>query len=58
VAKFNGCRVTQADFDEFRRHCQMTREMQGGDDKKQATLLDMFRTPRMRKNTLILFFKR
>ncbi|KAH8278969.1 hypothetical protein KR018_011811 [Drosophila ironensis] len=57
VAKFNGCRVTQADFDEFRRHCQMTRELQGGDDKKHATLLDMFRTPRMRKNTLILFFK-
>ncbi|XP_030373515.1 organic cation transporter protein [Scaptodrosophila lebanonensis] len=57
VAKFNGCRVTQAEFDEFRRHCQITREMQGGDDKKHATLLDMFRTPRMRKNTLILFFK-
>ncbi|XP_033162780.1 organic cation transporter protein [Drosophila mauritiana] len=57
VAKFNGCRVSQADFDEFRRHCQMTHEMLGGDDKKQATLLDMFRTPRMRKNTLILFFK-
>jgi len=43
---------------QYARHCQMTREMQGGDDKKQATLLDMFRTPRMRKNTLILFFKR
>ncbi|XP_017847327.1 organic cation transporter protein [Drosophila busckii] len=57
VARFNGRIVPQADFDEFRRHCQITREMQGGDDKKHATLMDMFRTPRMRKNTLILFFK-
>ncbi|KAL7728415.1 hypothetical protein ACLKA6_005175 [Drosophila palustris] len=57
VARFNGRHVPQSDFDEFRRHCQITREMQGGDDKKHATLLDMFRTPRMRKNTLILFFK-
>lgn len=57
VAKFNGRRVTQTQFDEFRKHCQKQHEKNGGDDQKRATLVDMFRTPRMRKHTLILFFK-
>lgn len=57
VAKFNGCKVTQAEFDEFRKHCEGQHQEQGGDDQKTSTLLDMFKTPRMRKHTLILFFK-
>uniref|UniRef100_A0A1A9X1M2 Major facilitator superfamily (MFS) profile domain-containing protein n=1 Tax=Glossina brevipalpis TaxID=37001 RepID=A0A1A9X1M2_9MUSC len=57
VAKFNGRHVSQIEFDEFRKYCQKQREKRGGDDQKHSSLIDMFRTPRMRKHTLILFFK-
>lgn len=56
VAKFNGRKVRPEEFDEFRKYCEKQREKNGG-DQKQATLIDMFRTRRMRKHTLILFFK-
>lgn len=53
VAKFNGKKVTEEDFNEFRKYC----EKQKKKGEKQSNLIDMFRTPRMRKHTLILFFK-
>lgn len=57
VANFNGRHVSQAEFDEFRQYCQKEYEKQGGNAQKHSTLMSMFRTPRMRKHTLILFFK-
>lgn len=55
VAKFNGRKVSLTEFEEFRKYCEKQR--QGGVDQKHSNLIDMFRTPRMRKHTLILFFK-
>ncbi|KNC25677.1 Organic cation transporter protein [Lucilia cuprina] len=57
VAKFNGRKVSLTEFEEFRKYCEKQRQKQGGDDQKHSNLIDMFRTPRMRKHTLILFFK-
>ncbi|XP_037944869.1 organic cation transporter-like protein [Teleopsis dalmanni] len=57
VARFNGRKVNPAEFEEFRKHCDKQRMKLGGVDQKHSTLFDMFRTPRMRKHTLILFFK-
>ena len=57
VAKFNGADVSQQEFDEFRKHCEIHHEEQGGDNRKGDSIKDMFRTPRMRKHTIILFFK-
>lgn len=57
VAKFNGRKVAQSEFDEFKKYCEIQRQKQGGDDQRHSSLIDMFRTPRMRKHTLILFFK-
>lgn len=54
VAKFNGKKVSDEDFNEFRKYCEKQR-IKDGD--KQSNLIDMFKTPRMRKHTLILFFK-
>lgn len=54
VAKFNGKKVSDEDFNEFRKYCEKQRTKEG---EKQSNLIDMFRTPRMRKHTLILFFK-
>ncbi|XP_054726747.1 organic cation transporter protein [Anastrepha obliqua] len=57
VARFNKRKVTPAEFEEFRKHCEKQRQKMGGDEQVHSTLLDMFKTPRMRKHTLILFFK-
>lgn len=54
VAKFNGKNVSNDDFNEFRKYCEKQKANSNGE---QNTLLDMFKTPRMRKHTLILFFK-
>lgn len=54
VAKFNGKNVSNDDFNEFRKYCEKQKANATSD---QNTLLDMFKTPRMRKHTLILFFK-
>lgn len=57
VARFNKRKVTPSEFEEFRKHCEKQRQKMGGDEQVHSTLLDMFKTPRMRKHTLILFFK-
>lgn len=57
VARFNGRKVSLTEFEEFRKYCEKQHQKQGGDDQKHSNLIDMFRTPRMRKHTLILFFK-
>ncbi|XP_061391953.1 organic cation transporter protein-like [Musca vetustissima] len=57
VARFNGRKVSVTEFEEFRKYCEKQHQKQGGDDQKHSNLIDMFRTPRMRKHTLILFFK-
>lgn len=54
VAKFNRRTLSAETIDQFRQHCHSNNL----DDKKEsATLLDLFKTPRLRKSTLILFFK-
>lgn len=58
VAKFNGRTLRPEVFDEFRKACEerqlATKSTKAGE---KATLLDLFQTPRLRKSTLILFFK-
>lgn len=53
VAKFNGRILTASDLADFRIFCKITEK----DTKSGANLLDLFKTPRLRKNTLILLFK-
>lgn len=55
VAKFNGKNVSNDDFNEFRKYCE--KQKANAPDGDQKNLTDMFKTPRMRKHTLILFFK-
>jgi len=58
IARINGRTVSQSDFDEFRKHCEKQRlKKDGTGNTKHSSILDMFKTPRMRKHTLILFFK-
>ncbi|XP_055379248.1 organic cation transporter protein-like [Condylostylus longicornis] len=58
VAKFNGKTVTEEDFEEFRSYCEKQRSLQQKTvEQNKDTILDMFKTPRMRKHTTILFFK-
>lgn len=54
VAKFNRKVVAEESFQQFRVHCQSANV---NNKKESATLLDLFRTPRLRKSTLILLFK-
>lgn len=53
VAKYNGKELPAETLDQFRKECTDSNYLQ----KDTATLLDLFKTPRLRKNTLILFFK-
>ncbi|CAD7092957.1 unnamed protein product [Hermetia illucens] len=53
VAKFNGKTVSDDDFEEFRNYCEKNKRK----SEEKSNMLDMFRTPRLRKHTLILFFK-
>lgn len=55
VAKFNGRDVSNEDFNEFRKYCE--KQKANTPTGETVTIKDMFKTPRMRKNTLILFFK-
>ena len=55
VAKFNGKTVHDDDFEEFKHFCQ--KQKSKDITEKKSTLIDMFKTPRLRKHTLILFFK-
>lgn len=54
VAAFNGQTLTNETIDQFRTHCHETNV---DNNKESANLLDLFKTPRLRKSTLILFFK-
>lgn len=54
VAKFNKKSLSEDDIDEFRKHTTETRNMQ---KRNTSTLIGLFKTPRLRRLTLILFFK-
>lgn len=54
VAKFNKESLSEVDIDEFRKHTTETRNMQ---KRNTSTLIGLFKTPRLRRLTLILFFK-
>lgn len=54
VAKFNGRSLNKVDIEEFRDQCT---ELQSPVTESSASLLDLFKTPRLRRNTIILFFK-
>jgi len=53
VAKINGRRVEESAFEEFIEECKFSQQNQ----KASPHLFDLFKTPRLRRNTLILFFK-
>lgn len=53
VAKVNGRRVEESDYTQFVDECKFSQQR----TKTAANLIDLFRTPRLRRNTLILFFK-
>lgn len=54
VAKFNKQTLTEADIDEFRKDISETRNLE---KRNTSTLIGLFKTPRLRRLTLILFFK-
>lgn len=54
VAKFNKKSLTEEDIDEFRRDISDTQNMT---KRNTSTLIGLFKTPRLRRLTLILFFK-
>lgn len=56
VAKINGKVVDDAVFGEFIEECKRS-QMQQPKGKVEPNLLGLFATPRLRRNTLILFFK-
>ncbi|XP_058979338.1 organic cation transporter protein isoform X2 [Musca domestica] len=56
VAKINGKVVDDAVFGEFIEECKRS-QMQQPKGKVEPNLLGLFSTPRLRRNTLILFFK-
>lgn len=56
VAKYNGRMLSPEMLDEFRKSCE-ERQLMSKPGGEKATMLDLFRTPRLRKSTLILFFK-
>lgn len=54
VAKFNRKTLTKSDIEDFRRTIVETKTTE---KRNTSTLLGLFRTPRLRRLTLILFFK-
>ncbi|KAJ6623925.1 Organic cation transporter protein [Pseudolycoriella hygida] len=54
VAKFNKQPLSEEDVDEFRKEMSETRSM---DKRSTSTLIGLFKTPRLRRLTFILFFK-
>lgn len=54
VAKFNKKPLTEIDIDEFRKG---VRESKATEKRSTPTLIGLFKTPRLRRLTLILFFK-
>lgn len=53
VAKINGRHVEESAYAEFIEECKCSQQNQ----KASPHLLDLFQTPRLRRHTLILFFK-
>ncbi|KPU80235.1 uncharacterized protein Dana_GF16556, isoform B [Drosophila ananassae] len=53
VARFNGKEVEESAFEEFIEECKYSQQNQ----KASPHLLHLFKTPRLRRHTLILFFK-
>lgn len=53
VAKLNGRQVAESDYTQFVDECKFRQQC----SKTAANLMDLFKTPRLRRNTLILFFK-
>lgn len=53
VAKVNGRQVEDSDYTQFVDECKFSQQR----SKQAANLMDLFKTPRLRRNTLILFFK-
>lgn len=56
VAKINGKVVDDSVYHEFVEECKRS-QMQQSNNKVEPNLLGLFATPRLRRNTLILFFK-
>lgn len=54
VAKFNRNQLTESDIDDFRRTIVETKNTE---KRTTSTLIGLFKTPRLRRLTLILFFK-
>ncbi|XP_030374609.1 organic cation transporter-like protein [Scaptodrosophila lebanonensis] len=53
VARINGRQVEESAYQEFIEECKFSQQHL----KVAPNLLDLFKTPRLRRNTLILFFK-
>lgn len=53
VARINGKEVEESAFEEFIEECKYSQKNQ----KASPHLLHLFKTPRLRRHTLILFFK-
>lgn len=56
VARFNGRTIDNDTIESFRDHYQ-NQAMKSPSTTRGPRLLDLFKTPRLRRNTLILFFK-
>lgn len=56
VAKFNGRTLNSETIDTFRSFYE-TQLSKSSQATRGPSLIDLFKTPRLRKNTLILFFK-
>lgn len=55
IAHFNGRQVPPGDFEAFRQHCSLKRK-QDNQQQQKATLIDLLRTPHLRKTSLIVIF--
>lgn len=57
VAQFNGKPLDAESIDEFREYYRAEIQKRSSERKTTHNLLDLFKTKRLRRNTLILFFK-
>ncbi|XP_017845506.1 solute carrier family 22 member 1 isoform X2 [Drosophila busckii] len=53
VAQLNGRQVAESDYEQFIEECKFNQQR----TKSAPNLIDLFKTPRLRRHTLILFFK-
>lgn len=54
IAHFNDRQVAPADFEAFRQHCGLKRKQDN--QQQKAKLIDLLRTPHLRKTSLIVIF--